>query len=119
MDAMTPDTGRQRALLYHFCRLQLPAVAPAPAALERHLERTYGLYHGKAGPAASWTAFLDNLYPLDWYVACACLEGDGRAWEYLFAARAARADCLLVDALRTRAVRLYPRDPERQETAVA
>ena len=30
-----------------------------------------------------------------------------------------RADFLLVDALRVRAVRLYPRDEERQETAVA
>jgi len=28
-------------------------------------------------------------------------------------------DCLLVDALRARAVRLYPRDEERQESAVA
>src|SRR5581483_4021977 len=117
---MNQDAGsRQRALLYHFCRLQLPAVALSSAVLDRHLQRTYDLYRGKAGAAASWPAFLDNLYPLDWYVACACLEGDGRAWEYLFAARASRADCLLVDALRTRAVRLYPRDPERQESAVA
>jgi RNA polymerase sigma factor (sigma-70 family) len=36
----------------------------------------------------------------------------------LFAARTGRSDCLLVDALRARAVRLYPRDAERQETAV-
>src|SRR5262249_10311845 len=47
-----------------------------------------------------------------------CLEGNARAWEYLFAARASRADCLLADALRARAVRLYPRDEERQENAV-
>jgi RNA polymerase sigma factor (sigma-70 family) len=37
----------------------------------------------------------------------------------LFAARASRTDCLLIDALRLRAVRLFPRDPERQEEAVA
>src|SRR5262249_17873856 len=50
---------------------------------------------------------------------CGCLEGDKRAWERLFAARASRADCLLVDALRARAVRMFPRDEERQERAVA
>ena len=40
------------------------------------------------------------------------------AWDRLFAARAGRTDCLLVDALRARAVRLYPRDEERQDSAV-
>src|SRR6202008_4699482 len=34
------------------------------------------------------------------------------------AARANGVDCLLVDALRARAVRLFPRDEERQESAV-
>src|SRR5439155_1041659 len=38
--------------------------------------------------------------------------------EALFAARAGRSDCLLLDALRARAVRLYPRDEERQDSAV-
>ena len=33
--------------------------------------------------------------------------------------RSSRADCLLVDALRARAVRLYPRNQERQDSAVA
>ena len=56
---------------------------------------------------------------MDWFLACACLEGQSAAWEILFAARANRTDCLLVDALRLRAVRLFPRDPERQEEAVA
>jgi RNA polymerase sigma factor (sigma-70 family) len=36
----------------------------------------------------------------------------------LFAARADRSDCLLIDALRARAVHLYPRNEERQENAV-
>ena len=36
----------------------------------------------------------------------------------LFNARTGRSDCLLVDALRARAVRLYPRDEEKQDTAV-
>lgn len=108
----------RKALLYHFCRLQLPAVALPAGAFDRHLERTFALYRTKAGADASWDAYLDNFYPLDWYLASACIEGEGRAWEALFAARTSRADCLLIDALRARAVRLYPRDDERQESAV-
>lgn len=108
----------RRALLYHFCRMQLPAVALAPAAFDRHLDRTFTLFRRK-NPDAAFPAYLDALYSLDWYLCCACVEGDGRAWELLFAARTGRSDCLLVDALRARAARLYPRDEERQETAVA
>jgi RNA polymerase sigma factor (sigma-70 family) len=108
----------RRALLYHFCRMQMPAVALAPAAFERHLDRTFALFRRK-NPSAEFPAYLDSLYSVDWYLCCACLEGDGRAWEVLFAARTGRSDCLLVDALRARAARLYPRDEERQETAVA
>jgi len=111
------DQNRQ-LLLYHFCRVQLPGVALAPPTFERHLRRAFELYRGKSANGASEAVFLDNLYPLDWYLASACLEGDARAWESLFAARTSRADCLLVDALRARAVRLYPRDEERQENAV-
>jgi RNA polymerase sigma factor (sigma-70 family) len=90
----------------------------APEAFAGHLQRTFVLHAGKAEHEASWEEYLDNLYPLDWFVASACLDGDGPAWERLFAARASRNDCLLVDALRARAVRLYPRDAERQENAV-
>ncbi len=117
--ARTTDQGQQtRLLLYHFCRMQLPAVSLAPSKFESHLRRTYDLYRAKSPSAASWQSYLDNIYPLDWFVACACLEGDRPAWDYLFAARAGRSDCLLVDALRARAVRLYPRDEERQDNAV-
>jgi hypothetical protein len=118
----TSHLASQVSLLYHFCRLQLPAVVLPPEKVEYHLERTFQLHQAKsaaAGPAAAaWEAYLENFYPLDWFVASACLEGNGRAWEYLFSARAGRADCLLTDALRARAVRLYPRDEERQENAV-
>ena len=111
------DPGR-RALLYHFCRMQTPAVALPPVTFDRHLDRTFALYRRK-NPDATFPAYLDSLYSMDWYLSCACIEGDGRAWELLFAARTGRSDCLLVDALRARAARLYPRDEERQETAVA
>jgi RNA polymerase sigma factor (sigma-70 family) len=110
--------GARTRLLYHFCRMQRPTIQLTPAAFDRHLQRAFGVYHAKADAAASWDHFLANLYTLDWFVAAACLDGDGRAWEQLFAARAGRSDCLLLDALRARAVRLYPRDEERQDSAV-
>jgi RNA polymerase sigma factor (sigma-70 family) len=109
-------------LLYHFCRLQLPVVGLSFAVFERHLQRALAMYQERrqeAGEAASARDFLERLYPLDWFLACACLEGQARAWESLFASRASRTDTLLVDALRARAVRLFPRDTERQEEAVA
>jgi RNA polymerase sigma factor (sigma-70 family) len=108
----------RRALLFHFCRLQRPAVALAPAAFEQHLDRTFALYRRK-NSTITFAGYLDSLYSLDWNLCCACLDGDERAWELLFAARTGRSDCLLVDALRARAARLYPRDEEKQESAVA
>jgi RNA polymerase sigma factor (sigma-70 family) len=111
------DTARQ-ALLYHFCRLQLPAVPLDPAAFHSHLERTHRLFQAKAPQPVGWADYLNSLYAVDWFLCCACLEGLPRAWESLFALRTGRTDCLLVDALRARAVRLYPRDEEKQESAV-
>ena len=112
----------QTTLLYHFCRLRLPAVALPLPVFEHHLQRAFELNRAKQahkGETIVWDTFLENLYAVDWFLACACLEGQSSAWEILFAARANRTDCLLIDAMRLRAVRLYPRDPERQEEAVA
>ncbi|MCS7046331.1 MAG: sigma-70 family RNA polymerase sigma factor [Gemmataceae bacterium] len=114
----TPGVGPRAELLWSFCRLQLPTVPMAAEACARHLHRTFALYRAKTDPQATWDRYLANLYPLDWFIASACLDGDPRAWEVLFAARAGRTDCLLLDALRARAARLYPRDEERQESAV-
>lgn len=116
--SILPAAVRPRArLLHHFCCLQMPDLDMAAADSERHLARTFALHRNK-NAAAAWDSYLDNLYPLDWFLASACLEGRPRAWERLFAARASRADCLLVDALRARAARLYPGNEERQENAV-
>ncbi len=115
----TQATEQRTRLLYHFCHLQLPVVELDADRFRHHLQRTFGLYQVKVGLAASWEGYLESLYPLDWFVAVTCLEGKAPAWEYLFAARAGRSDCLLVDALRARAVRLYPRDEERQDSAVS
>lgn len=111
-----PDRGRVM-LLFHFCRLQLPAVKLPEPAFADHLARTFRIYLPKA-PAATWATYLEGLYAVDWVVCVGCLAGQNPAWEQLFNARTGRSDCLLVDALRARAVRLYPRDEEKQETAV-
>ena len=112
----------QRTLLYHFCRLRLPALAVPLVTFAAHLERSLGLYRARRvreGQPATWGHFLENLHAADWFVSVACLEKSRAAWEFLFAMRSSRADCLLVDALRARAVRLYPRNQERQDSAVA
>ena len=105
-------------LLYHFCRLQLPAVRLALPSFQAHLQRTFEVFRAKT-PDATRMAYLDNLYTVDWYLCCGCLDGQDRAWERLFASRTGRSDCLLIDALRARAVRLYPRNEEKQESAVS
>jgi RNA polymerase sigma factor (sigma-70 family) len=108
-------------LLYHFCRLQLPGLALTQERVQQHIQRCFGIFQTKrnrAGTRSDLPTYLDNLYAVDWYLCCACLENQSKAWEILFAARASRTDCLLVDSLRARAVRLFPRDLERQEEAV-
>ena len=119
--AEAPAKKVQTALLYHFCRLRLPSLAFPLPVFERHLQRAFEMNRAKnaaKGETVSWELFLENLHALDWFMACGCLEGQASAWEALFAARTNRTDCLLVDALRMRAVRLFPRDPVQQEEAV-
>jgi RNA polymerase sigma factor (sigma-70 family) len=112
----------QITLLYHFCRLRIPDLRMGLPPFQRHLLRVFALSRPKRlkkHEDTGWAAFLEGLQVLDCYLACACLDGQPRAWELLFAARASRSDALLVDALRARAVRLFPRDENRQEQAVA
>jgi RNA polymerase sigma factor (sigma-70 family) len=118
----SPQEIIQKTLLYHFCRLRMPALSLSYAAFEPHLQRALEMYHARQrreGKPASWAHFLDNLYAADWFLSCACLEGDNRAWEALFSQRASRVDCLLVDALRARAVRLFPGNEQEQDNAVS
>jgi hypothetical protein len=116
--ALTPADRSRAALLYHFARLQLPGVRVSEPKFQAHLERSYRLYLPKNPAPVPWPAFVEGLYAVDWAVCIGCLEGQNAAWEVLFNARTGRSDCLVVDALRARAVRLYPRNEERQETAV-
>jgi len=106
------------ALLFHYCRMQIPLVGLRFEPFGLHLERTFAIFQKKSADL-TWEAYLSSLYVLDWYLCCGCIEGDNRSWELLFATRTGRSDCLLIDALRARAVRLYPRNEEKQENAVA
>ena len=105
------------ALLYHFTRLQLPTIVIAEPKFRTHIDRTFAIFVPKS-PLSVWSTYLEGLYAIDWAVCIGCLEGSTPAWETLFNARTGRSDCLLVDALRARATRLYPRDDEKQDTAV-
>lgn len=115
----TPADRRRLTLAYHFIRLHLPAIPLTRPQFDANVERTFAVYLPKADGPVSWDQYLTGLYALDWGVCVGCLNGAEPAWEALFAARTGRSDMLLVDALRGRAGRLYPRNEEKQETAVA
>ena len=116
--AWTLADAARAAAVFQFARLQLPAVPVAEAAYLGHLHRAFALFAPKAAGPLTWGLFLDGLYAPDLLVCAGCLDGAEAAWEHLFAARTGRSDALLVDALRARAARLYPRNDERQESAV-
>src|SRR5262249_196178 len=95
--------GVSAAVLYDCCRPRVPGVGLSFADFQRHLDRAFELYLARAEREQrppTRAAFLETLLVLDWFLACACLDGLPRAWESLFASRASRTDCLLVDALR-------------------
>jgi RNA polymerase sigma factor (sigma-70 family) len=117
-DAASPADRLRQSLLYHYLRVQLPVIPLVRERFDAHLARTYAIYRPKCDPPVSWSAYLTTLYTIDWGVCMGCLEGIEAAWERLFAARTGRSDALLVDALRMRAARLYPRNEEQQESAV-
>ncbi|MCS7167917.1 MAG: sigma-70 family RNA polymerase sigma factor [Gemmatales bacterium] len=113
-----PAQDRQVEVIYHFARLQLPRVCLGREAFRQHLQRMYQLAVSKT-PHLDKKTYYERLYAVDALLASACLEREESAWEYLFAARAGQGDQLLLDALRKRASRLFPRDEERQEAAIA
>jgi len=118
--ACTATDSARIAALYYLGRIQYPKLTIPEDAYRAHLERAFRTYGAKLeGPAQSWEAFLEGLYAFDWFVTCGCAEGIDAAWETLFNTRTGRSDCLLLDALRARACRLYPRDDEKQESAIA
>ena len=118
LPTLTPPDRRRLNLVYHFVRLHLPHIALTRPQFDSHIDRTFAVYLPKADKPILWDEYLAGLYALDWGVCVGCLNGQETAWEALFAARTGRSDMLLVDALRSRAARLYPRNDEKQETAV-
>src|SRR6516162_3025977 len=118
LPTLKPADRARVMLLYNFIRLQLPSIRIPELKFLAHMERSFRIFLPKNTGPVPWSAFLEGLYAVDWAVCVGCLEGQNPAWEILFNARTGRSDCLLVDALRARAVRLYPRDEERQDTAV-
>jgi RNA polymerase sigma factor (sigma-70 family) len=105
------------ALLYYYCRVQRPQLVLSLATFVRHAGRMYDRAR-HVNPELAWDTFLAQLQILDSFLAAACLENLSAAWEHLFAAKVGRADRLLLDALRSRAARLYPRHEQEQETAI-
>src|SRR5439155_11648342 len=63
----------QADLLFHFCRMQLPTVSFNRNQFDHHLERAFDLFMAKVGKRVAWETWLENLCPLDWYLASACL----------------------------------------------
>ena len=49
---MTATGSVQTALLYHFCRLRLPAVTLPLAVFEHHLRRAFDLFQAKRARSA-------------------------------------------------------------------
>jgi DNA-directed RNA polymerase specialized sigma24 family protein len=114
-DALTP----RLTLLYHLCRVQAPQVALRLEAFRRCLEGMRCRAGEGSSSPMSWEDFLARLHGLDAFVAAACLEGSNEAWELLWLdARLGYEGRRLVDALRSRAARLYPGNLERQERAI-
>jgi hypothetical protein len=106
-------------LVYHFCRVQLPGIALSLPPFEDRLRGMFERAHGSKTPVSGWSEFLEKLQAVDAFVVAACLEGTEDAWQLLlFDARVGRQDKRLLDALRARAVKLYPGNEERQNSAV-
>jgi RNA polymerase sigma factor (sigma-70 family) len=114
----SPADRAHLTLLYLFLRVQLPSLRVSREAFDAHLTQAFAVFLPKVDNPVTWAEYLAGLYPLDWAVCVACLEGSNAGWDLLFAARTGRSDTLLVDALRARAGRLYPQNEEQQETAV-
>ena len=75
-----PSLGRVRSCVLLFpAGCSPPGINLAADACSGICVRTYQLFGEKHENGVNWDAYLDNLYPLDWFVASACLEGNSRA----------------------------------------
>lgn len=114
---MKPVIDQRMTLLYLFCRIQRPRLLLSLAQFAQHLLRMFDRSRHMQ-PDIQWNQFLTQCQALDAFLVAACMERQEAAWEQLFCAKVGRADRLLLDALRARAARLYPRRDSEQEAAV-
>lgn len=104
-------------LLYHYCRIQRPRLVLDYSQFTQHVERMFERARHMQ-PDLEWNHFLSQWQVLDSFLVAACMEKLEPAWEQLFCAKVGRADRMLLDALRSRAARLYPRQEYEQEAVV-
>lgn len=114
---MNPAVDPRLPLLYHYCRIQRPRLELSYDQFIQHMQRMYERSRHMQ-PELQWNQFLTQWQVLDAFLVAACMEKQQAAWEQLFCAKVGRADRLLLDALRARAARLYPRKELEQESAV-
>ena len=111
--------ARGSPLLYHFCRLQMPGIAWAWQPASAILQRAFEVFRRQTGRRSiSWNHYLDNLYPLDWFLASACLEGNRTSVGNVVCRQGGTIGLLVDGRAAGPAARLYPRDEEKQDSAV-
>src|SRR5262245_40433665 len=88
----SPADRAHLTLLYLFLRVQLPSLRVTRAAFDAHLARAFAVFLPKTDKSVTWAEYFTGLYPLDWAVCVACLEGANAGWDFLFAARTGRSD---------------------------
>jgi len=117
----TPAEDRDWRIRFYAARIQYPWKGLTEAVAQSHRRRTFALAAQKATPQQplTWSRFQADCFMQDWLLAVGCLERIPQAWEQLFESRTGRSEGLLVDALRSRAFRLYPRDELQREQAVS
>ena len=117
-----PINGNEKEarMVRAFCGVHLPGINLQHEKLSFHLQRCKELFNAKCrAKGLPEKSLLEGLHFLDFYLNSSCIEGLSTAWETLFASKTGRHDQLLVDALRSRAARLFPGDTARQEDTVA
>lgn len=114
---MNPVVDQRISLLYHYCRIQRPRLLLSYAQFVQHMQRMFERSRHMQ-PDIQWIQFLAQWQVLDAFLVAACMERQDAAWEQLFCAKVGQADRLLLDALRARAARLYPRQELEQESMV-
>ncbi len=112
-----PSNGNEKEarMVRAFCGVHLPGINLQHEKLAFHLQRCKELFNAKCrAKGLHEKSLLEGLHFLDFYLNSSCIEGLSTALETLFASKTGRHYQLLVDALRSRAARIFPGDATRQ-----